>query len=206
MSDTDESETSSVQDAPPANPAAPAGQPRGAVAWLALLLALLALLAVGYTIYEDWRTQRDLELSSGNIEASITNLATRIDDNGQGLAATRRPARCADAGRPRGRPADRRAATRLRRTSAATRRPAQHAPAILRQRLRHCRACPPARAKPGCSARLSTTYNWPMRSCSWHAIRNLRRSHSASRTSASRSWRTPRSPMFVSRLPMNARH
>ncbi|MDA1064764.1 MAG: uroporphyrinogen-III C-methyltransferase, partial [Proteobacteria bacterium] len=44
------------------------------------------VVAVGYTIYEDWRVQRDLLLNSGNIEASITNLASRIDSAKQSLA------------------------------------------------------------------------------------------------------------------------
>lgn len=61
-------------------------RPAGGVAWLALLLATIALLAVGYIIYEDWRTQRDLIVSSGNIEASVTNLAARIDATKQQLA------------------------------------------------------------------------------------------------------------------------
>ena len=59
----------------------------GGVAWLALLLSVVALVAVAYTIYEDWRTQQDLELSSGNIEASITNLGGRIDTAREALAA-----------------------------------------------------------------------------------------------------------------------
>lgn len=59
--------------------AKPAKLPSGGVAWLALLVSVIALAAVGYTIYEDWRTQRDLALSSGNIEGSIANLAGRID-------------------------------------------------------------------------------------------------------------------------------
>lgn len=97
MSDTDDKETSGAQDAPaaesvPAEPVPTSPKPgksgsSGAIAWLALLLALLALGAVAYTIYEDWRTQRDLELSSGNIEASISKLAARIDDTKRGLAA-----------------------------------------------------------------------------------------------------------------------
>lgn len=85
MSETDESETSQAQDAPVAKPAASAGRSTAGVAWLALLLAAVALMAVGYTIYEDWRTQRDLELSSGNIEASITSLAARIESTKQAL-------------------------------------------------------------------------------------------------------------------------
>ncbi len=64
---------------PKAKPEAePAKLRTSGVAWLALLLSVIALVAVGYTAYEDWRTQRNLALSSGNIEDSIANLAGRI--------------------------------------------------------------------------------------------------------------------------------
>ena len=59
----------------------------GGVAWLALLVSVIALAAVGYTIYEDWRTQRDLALSNGNIEGSIANLAGRIDTAREALVS-----------------------------------------------------------------------------------------------------------------------
>ncbi len=59
----------------------------GGVAWLALFVSLIALSAVGYTIYEDWRTQQDLALSSGNIQDSIVNLAGRIDTAKEALAS-----------------------------------------------------------------------------------------------------------------------
>jgi uroporphyrin-3 C-methyltransferase len=86
MSEPENNEVIRAGDAPVANPATGEKHPSGTIAWLALLLSLLAVVAVGYTIYEDWRTQRDLELSSGNIEASITNLAARIDAAKQSLA------------------------------------------------------------------------------------------------------------------------
>ncbi len=68
---------------PKAKPAAkheaePAKLRSSGVAWLTLLLSVIALVVVGYTQYEDWRTQRNLALSSGNIEDSIANLAGRI--------------------------------------------------------------------------------------------------------------------------------
>lgn len=97
MSEKDQTEDSVQPDEPDSSPeASPEASPEtspaaktggGGIAWLALLVAVLALAAVGYTIYEDWRTQQDLELSSGNIEASITNLGGRIDDDRQALSA-----------------------------------------------------------------------------------------------------------------------
>jgi len=87
MSEKDENEDSVQPDEMLASPE-PADRQAGAgIAWLALLVAVIALAAVGYTIYEDWRTQQDLQLSSGNIEASITNLGGRIDNARDALAA-----------------------------------------------------------------------------------------------------------------------
>jgi uroporphyrin-3 C-methyltransferase len=86
MSEPDTSETSPAEDIPVQKPALRDKRTSDGVAWLALLLAIAAVIAVGYTIYEDWRTQRDLLLSSGNIEASITNLAARIDAAKRDLA------------------------------------------------------------------------------------------------------------------------
>jgi len=90
MSEIDESEAieevvtpDEVED----SPSPKTSRTGGGVAWLALLLSVVALVAVAYTIYEDWRTQQDLELSSGNIEASITNLGGRIDTAREALAA-----------------------------------------------------------------------------------------------------------------------
>ena len=88
MSEIDESETSDVPNEPAPKPAAKTKSSAVDIAWLALLVAVIALAAVGYTIYEDWCTQQDLELSSGNIEASIANLAGRIDSANQALAET----------------------------------------------------------------------------------------------------------------------
>jgi uroporphyrin-3 C-methyltransferase len=82
MSDTEDKET------------APDPQPErnsaggGGVAWLALLLSVAALVAVGYTIYEDWRTQQTLALDSGNIEASLSGLSGRIDATNSAVAGT----------------------------------------------------------------------------------------------------------------------
>lgn len=88
MSEIEESEDSVQPDEPVSSPSlAPKARSGGGVAWLALLVAAIALAAVGYTIYEDWRTQQDLELSSGNIEASIGTLGGRIDDARQALTA-----------------------------------------------------------------------------------------------------------------------
>lgn len=64
----------------------PAARSGNGVAWLSLLIAVIALVAVAYTIYEDWRTQQELQLSSGNIEASMTALGSRIDDAKSDLA------------------------------------------------------------------------------------------------------------------------
>lgn len=89
MSKTDDSEDSTFDDLPDPAPAISAPRTLGAgrgVAWLALLLAAIALAAVAYTAFEDWRTQRNLELSSDNIAASIRAIATRIDASNQELA------------------------------------------------------------------------------------------------------------------------
>jgi len=79
MSDTEDIET------------APDPQPErkssgGGIAWLALLLSVVALVAVAYTVYEDWRTQQDLALESGNIEASLSSLSGRIDANNSAVS------------------------------------------------------------------------------------------------------------------------
>jgi uroporphyrin-3 C-methyltransferase len=87
MSEIDEGEQTVAADEPESTPAPQAARPGSGIALLALLLAVIALAAVGYTIYEDWRTQQDLELSSGNIEASITNLSGRIDAAREAAAA-----------------------------------------------------------------------------------------------------------------------
>lgn len=58
------------------------------VSWLALLIAVIALGAIGYTVYNDWRTQQRLELDSGNIEASLNSLSRRIDETNEAIAAT----------------------------------------------------------------------------------------------------------------------
>lgn len=60
----------------------------GGVAWLALLIAIGALAAVAYTIYQDWRAKQEVDLSSGNIEASIGRLNERINTTNDELAAT----------------------------------------------------------------------------------------------------------------------
>ena len=89
MSEIDETEDKVQPDEPELTPAAaPKPKPSGGgVAWIALLVAVIALAAVGYTIYEDWRTQQDLELSSGNIEDSISKLSGRIESSKDALAA-----------------------------------------------------------------------------------------------------------------------
>ena len=81
-----ESEDAALESKP--EPEAPRATHRGgSVAWLALFVSLIALSAVGYTIYEDWRTQQDLALSSGNIQDSIVNLAGRIDTAKESLVS-----------------------------------------------------------------------------------------------------------------------
>ena len=87
MSETDESEETVLPDEPAPSPAPKPKSSGGGVAWLALLLSVVALIAVGYTIYEDWRTQQDLALSSGNIEDSIANLGGRIESARSQLTA-----------------------------------------------------------------------------------------------------------------------
>ena len=91
MSDTEDINTHDIEtadnDTAP-DPQAVRGSFGGAIAWLALLLSAIALLAVGYTIYEDWRTQQDLALDSGNIEASLTNLSARIDATNSAVSGT----------------------------------------------------------------------------------------------------------------------
>jgi uroporphyrin-3 C-methyltransferase len=86
MSEKDENEDDVQLDDTASHRALTIRKAGGGVAWLALLVAVIALAAVGYTIYEDWRTQQDLQLSSGNIEASITNLSGRIDGAREALA------------------------------------------------------------------------------------------------------------------------
>jgi uroporphyrin-3 C-methyltransferase len=86
MSEKDENEDEVQLDDTASHRALTTRKAGGGVAWLALLVAVIALAAVGYTIYEDWRTQQDLQLSSGNIEASITNLSGRIDGAREALA------------------------------------------------------------------------------------------------------------------------
>lgn len=71
MSETEDSSTDTITE--------PAAKPAGrGVAWLALLLSALALAAVGFTLYQDWRAKQEVDLSSGNVEASISNLGARI--------------------------------------------------------------------------------------------------------------------------------
>ena len=85
MSEPEQREISSTADDAASAAAMPAQRPAGGVAWLALLFATIALVAACYTIYEDWRTQRDLVLSSDNVKASIGNFAARIDATRQQL-------------------------------------------------------------------------------------------------------------------------
>ena len=90
MSDTEEKQTAEQETVLESEPE-PKPAPRssgGGVAWLALLVSVVALIAVAYTIYEDWRTQQDLALDSGNIEASLTRLNDRIDSTASAVAST----------------------------------------------------------------------------------------------------------------------
>lgn len=79
-----EAEATEPEALPPEKPKRSGG---GAVAWLALLVAVLALGAVGYTIYSDWRTQRQAESASGDFEASLDSLGRRIDDSNAAIGA-----------------------------------------------------------------------------------------------------------------------
>ena len=77
-----ESEPAIDADAPAA-PAPPAVKKRGGfVAWLALILSLAALAAVGYSIFEDWRTQ-------DSADASVASLANAVDSLDERFAAAR---------------------------------------------------------------------------------------------------------------------
>jgi uroporphyrin-3 C-methyltransferase len=58
----------------------------GGIAWLALLISLGALGAVGYTLYQDWRAQQEVDVSSDNVEASLRSLSARIDTTNDALA------------------------------------------------------------------------------------------------------------------------
>jgi uroporphyrin-3 C-methyltransferase len=60
----------------------------GGVAWLALLVAVGASLAASYTIYQDWRAKQEIDLSSGNVEASLSNLSGRINATNDALSGT----------------------------------------------------------------------------------------------------------------------
>lgn len=86
MSETEDIDTPD-QETPP-EPQAVRNSSGGGVAWLALLLSAAALIAVAYTIYEDWRTQQDLALDSGNIEASLSSLSGRIDATNDAVSGT----------------------------------------------------------------------------------------------------------------------
>lgn len=94
MSETQDSENQDKQDLEndPATAAlpAPATERRsgGGIAWLALLVAVLAFVAVGYTIYDDWRTGQEIDLSSGNVEAALSNLGERINATNAALTST----------------------------------------------------------------------------------------------------------------------
>ena len=67
----------------------PARKPgRGGVAWLALLVSVAALAVVAYTTYLDWRAAQAIDLSEGNVEASLRSLGARIDATNDTIAAT----------------------------------------------------------------------------------------------------------------------
>lgn len=67
----------------------PARKPRGGgIAWLALLMSVAALAVVAYTTYLDWRAAQAIDLSEGNVEASLRSLGARIDSTNDTLAAT----------------------------------------------------------------------------------------------------------------------
>jgi uncharacterized protein HemX len=60
----------------------------GGVAWLALLVSVAALVVVAYTTYLDWRAAQAIDLSEGNVEASLRSLGARIDATNDTIAAT----------------------------------------------------------------------------------------------------------------------
>ncbi len=86
MSDTEDIDVSDQETAPDPQPAR--NSSGDGIAWLALLLSVAALVAVTYTVYEDWRTQQDLALDSGNIEASLSKLSGRIDATDSAVSGT----------------------------------------------------------------------------------------------------------------------
>lgn len=55
------------------------------IAWLALLVAIIALAAIGYSVYNEWQSQRQIDLSSGNVEASMNSLSRRIDETNDAI-------------------------------------------------------------------------------------------------------------------------
>lgn len=76
-------ETPAADDAPPKAPKKSGGN---GVAWLALLVSIIALVAIGYTVYTEWQTQQQVDLSSGNIEASLNSLSRRIDETNNAIS------------------------------------------------------------------------------------------------------------------------
>ena len=86
MSETEENEVETSETAATVPPERKSGG--GGIAWLALLVAALALAAVSYTIYQDWRAKQEIDLSSGNVEASLSNLSGRINATNDALTGT----------------------------------------------------------------------------------------------------------------------
>ncbi|MGI9219982.1 MAG: uroporphyrinogen-III C-methyltransferase [Woeseiaceae bacterium] len=79
---------SETEDIEPEIVAPPERKAGGGVAWLALLVSIAAFSAVAYTIYQDWRAKQEIDLSSGNVEASINNLNDRISATNDALAGS----------------------------------------------------------------------------------------------------------------------
>ena len=91
IEDTETNDTAAVEKTPPADdPAPPAAKKSGGngVAWLAMLVSIVALVAIGYTVYNDWQTQQQVDTSSGNVEASLNSLSRRIDETSDAIDAT----------------------------------------------------------------------------------------------------------------------
>lgn len=86
MSETEDNEPEVTEPEVTPQPARKSGG--GGIAWLALLISVAALGVVGYTQYKDWRAEQEIDLTAGNVEASLSNLSGRINATNDALAET----------------------------------------------------------------------------------------------------------------------
>lgn len=86
MSETEDNEPEVTEPEVTPQPARKSGG--GGIAWLALLISVAALGVVGYTLYKDWRAEQEIDLTAGNVEASLSNLSGRINATNDALAET----------------------------------------------------------------------------------------------------------------------